>query len=604
MNKIIVSIYLFFFVSLSIQAQKGGIPLANEYYNQGEYQKAVSIYKNFTNKAGKNKAIYDKYLECLDKLGRHEKAETYIKNTINQFPHSSRYKIDLANLYLKMNEKKKAQKQFKTLIKTYSKEKNRAGDAAGYLIKLGFYEEAEKLYRKTRENYDQKDLFAFELAELYKIKEDKEAMFRQLMMVLKYGRHDKEYMKNKLQNYITTDEEFEHFERLLYEKVQDNPEELFYNELLVWLNIQQKNFSEAFRQAKAYDKRKDAMGEKSMEVGEIALENDYYEMAADIFSYIEDQYPESRHYSKARRLKIKAREELVKNTYPVDISEIRVLIGDYKDLIGELRTGHHLQLEIKRSMAKLYAFYLDDKDTAISILKNLIDNPHARGKFLARCKVDLADIYLIENNPWDATLLYSQVEKAFKETTIGHKAKLKNAKLSYYKGDFEWAREHLDVLKLATSREIANDAMELSLLIQDNTALDTSYAAMKTFASVELLVFQHKLDSALLKYKQMLHDYPDHSLRDEIYYKMARIYQRTGKYKKAIEKLEVITRKHNDDIYSDDAAFNLAKIYEEQVQDPEKAKELYKQFMLNYKGSIYMVEARKRFRKLRGDKVN
>jgi hypothetical protein len=142
---------------------------------------------------------------------------------------------------------------------------------------------------------------------------------------------------------------------------------------------------------------------------------------------------------------------------------------------------------------------------------------------VAEAKISLGDIYLLKGEPWEATLLYSQVEKSHKETTTGHEAKLRNAKLNYYKGDFELAQAHLDILKLATSREIANDAMDLSLLITDNTGLDTSTVAMEAYASVELLVFQNKLTGALVELDNMLRKFPGHSLTDEIHFKKANI---------------------------------------------------------------------------------
>jgi hypothetical protein len=70
-------------------------------------------------------------------------------------------------------------------------------------------------------------------------------------------------------------------------------------------------------------------------------------------------------------------------------------------------------------------------------------------------------------------LLYSQVEKSNKEQPIGYEAKLRNAKLSYYKGDFELAQGPSGYSEDGHLPRIANDAMDLSLLIKDNMAMDT-----------------------------------------------------------------------------------------------------------------------------------
>jgi TolA-binding protein len=195
------------------------------------------------------------------------------------------------------------------------------------------------------------------------------------------------------------------------------------------------------------------------------------------------------------------------------------------------------------------------------------------------------------------------VEKSEKDELLGHEAKLRNAKLSYYKGEFELAQSHLDVLKLATTREIANDAMDLSILIQDNIALDTTQEAMKEYAAVDLLLFQNKTSEALQKCDEMLKKYPGHSLTDEVYFLKAKLYKRTGNYQEAVNMLDKVTERYSDDILGDDALYMKAMIYEENIKDPEKAKSLYQELLKKYPGSIFGAEARKRFRILRGDKL-
>jgi tetratricopeptide (TPR) repeat protein len=257
-----------------------------------------------------------------------------------------------------------------------------------------------------------------------------------------------------------------------------------------------------------------------------------------------------------------------------------------------------------KSLALLHAFYLSNKDTAIAMLQELIRVPNLQPSLISEAKLDLGDIYLLKNEPWEATLLYSQVEKTEKDKNIGHQAKLKNAKLSYYKGDFELARAHLDILKLATSREIANDAMYLSLLIQDNLELDTTEEAMKQYAAIELLVFQSKYEEALKHYDQMLRKFSSHSLSDEILWEKSKILIKMGRFDQAVKALTQIVEEFGYDILADDANFMLGRVHEENLKDPIKAMEYYKKQMIDFPGSIYTVEARKRFRKLRGDNVN
>jgi TolA-binding protein len=335
----------------------------------------------------------------------------------------------------------------------------------------------------------------------------------------------------------------------------------------------------------------------------ISLQNKDYKSASTIFEYLVKEYPKSSSYPTARRYLIVSKEELVKQTYPINKDQIISLIADYQKLISEIGKTPQTA-EALRSIGLLHAFYLDQKEEGLNYLNEAVKIARADNDLIAKSKLDMGDIYLLKNEPWEATLLYSQVEKSNKEQPIGYEAKLRNAKLSYYKGDFELAQGHLDILKMATSREIANDAMDLSLLIQDNIALDTLGEAMKEYANVELMLFQNKNEEAMRALEGILQKYPNHSLTDELFWLKAQILIKENQNQKAIEQLEKIVSNYPLDILGDDAHFLMAKLYEEKLGEKEKAMELYQNHLTKYPGSIYVADSRKRFRQLRGDSIN
>ena len=229
--------------------------------------------------------------------------------------------------------------------------------------------------------------------------------------------------------------------------------------------------------------------------------------------------------------------------------------------------------------------------------------PHLNKSDLAECKLEYADIMLLSGKVWTAILYYSQVEKSFKENPLGHEAKLRRAKIAYFQGDFEWAQAQLDVLKASTSKLIANDAMHLSLLITDNLGLDTSEIPLQIFARADLLFFQNRFSESIITLDSILNIYKGHSLTDEILFKKSEIHLKNNETEKAVAMLEKIETEFFYDILADDAIFALAEIYQKKLKDTEKAKSLYEKILLEFKGSIYSSEARKRFRKLRGDNL-
>lgn len=407
-------------------------------------------------------------------------------------------------------------------------------------------------------------------------------------------------VENIFQNVLLEDEDLELFESMMYEKVQRFPNNTIYNDLLIWVSLQRKNFYSAFIQARALDKRNQLGGEELLHIGRISMENKDYKNAIRIFEYIIGEYKDTPNYQVSRRLIITCREEIVKSTYPVNDKEIHTLINDYRNLISDIGLNQNT-VQALRSEALLYAFYLNEHDSAITILQKIIETPRISKSIVDQSKLDLGDIYLLIGQPWESTLLYSQVEKSGKETPLGYDAKLRNAKLSYYRGDFELAQSHLDILKLATTREIANDAMALSVLIKDNTKLDTGDVAMKIFVEIELLIFQNKKTEAFEKLEQLKNQFPDHPLVDEILFRQAELKMEMADFASAINFLQRIVDEYGEDILGDDALFLIGSIYQEQLSNKEAAMNTYESFLKKYPGSNKAAESRKRYRTLRGD---
>ncbi|MFD2999795.1 tetratricopeptide repeat protein [Pontibacter toksunensis] len=583
------------------QAQHQDLELARQYLSQGDYEKAESLYSKLINEQRLFNVVYPDYLKVLLAQRNYKEAEKLVKKTIKRFPGSPGYEVDLGMVYQAAGDKAAAEKQYNSLIADLKPESVIV--LASAFIQNELYDYAEKAYLRGRQLTNDPMAYNRSLISLYMYRQKTEQLISEALNLVQADEKELGYAQNMLQNSMREEKHFDALEKELILKVQQNPDKLSFNELLIWLYVQRRDFYGALLQARAVDKRTRSGGTRVMELGAISLKNKDYQGAVEAYEYIVQEYPDGPYYLVARQRLINAREEQVQNTFPVDEEKIRALLADYEALLNEVGRKPET-VEVLQHMAALYAFHLDDKEKAIALLQEAISMPRANSSLVADSKLTLGDIYLLKGEPWESTLLYSQVEKSHKETTVGHEAKLRNARLNYYKGDFELAQAHLDILKLATSREIANDAMDLSLLITDNTGLDTSTVAMEAYAAIDLLVFQNKLQEAQTALDAMLQQFPDHSLTDEIYFQKANIYERSGEFEKAVENLQKIVSSPKTDILSDDALYRLAFIYEENLKDKEKAQKLYNDLLVKHQGSIYAADARKRFRKLRGDTVN
>lgn len=579
------------------------IALANEYYMQGELEKAKTIYEELVETRQNVQFVASNYLELLKSISDFKTAEKFLENSINSFPNELHYQANLAGLYNLQGDTDKLEKYISTLLNKGKGNPFHLQMIAQNLVNEQLYQESILFFKEARNLRGSKSTYALELASIYRMVNDKPAMIEEYLNYAAESANRLNYVKNLLQSMMQEDEDLDELESNLISKMQEDPDNVMFGELLIWVELQRKNFYGAFIQARAIDKRNEKPGDRSMQIGRIALDNKGYDDAIEIFEYIIEEYPSSRNYSYARKYWIESKEFKIKNTFPVSAEEMRSLSNEYHDLYTELQP-QQTAFEALRSKALLHAFYLDEIDSASYYLDQIVTNRRVNIILVSQSKLDLGDINILKGEPWEASLLYSQVEKAHKNHPMSYDAKLRNARLNYFTGNFALAKGHLDILKKNTTREISNDAISLGMLITDNTALDTTDQVMQEFANIELLIFQNKKRQAKNSLVKMLELYERHSISDEIYWLLSKLELEFGDSVQAIEYLDKILTAYSYDILADDAAFKKAEIYDFQINDDDQAQLLYQQFLVDYPGSLYAAEARKRFRQLRGDFVN
>jgi tetratricopeptide (TPR) repeat protein len=583
-----------------IWAPVEGATLAKDYARRGEHEKAVFLFGRLKTDEQTAPAVFPDYLTSLQALKRYKEAEKLAKKAIRQHPEDGSYGVALGGVYLAAGDAPAAEKQWQKLLSQLTPAQV-LGTAMEFSRRT-LPAWTERTYLRGRELAKNDTEYAPQLIQLYTQSQNQEKLLAETLRLVQQDEKQLPFVRNMLQNALKEEKDFDALEKLLLTATQEHPEQAAYSELLLWLQVQRRDFAGALIQARALDRRSRSQGSRVMDLAGIAQQNKDYESAIEGYEYVVKEYRNGPFYNTARQRRLQAREAQVRETYPVDLTKVRALVTEYEQLLAELgRTPD--TAPVLRNLANIYAFQLDDKPKAMALLEEVTGMPRASAEVVDEAKITLGDLYLLKGEPWEATLLYSQVEKSHKEAPLGYEAKLRNARLSYFAGDFKLAQSHLDILKEATTREISNDAMQLSLLIQDNTVEDTLGLGLKDYAAVEQLVFQNKLKEALTGLDVLLLKYPGHSLTDDTYYLKAQLQRRIGDYPGAITTLERITLDPKYDVLSDDALFLLARIQEEDVKDKAKAQELYNQVLTKYPGSIYVAEARKRFRKLRGDGV-
>lgn len=587
---------------MALFAQEEQIQLANEYYQQGDYDKARDLFDQLAQSRSNISRINTNYIELLRKQNDDKALKQYFHRILKWYPSNLAYQVDELVYYHQAEDERQKQKIIDHLRERYGQNRYQMRQLAHELAAERMYKTAVDFFVRARELSNNPYAYALDLARVYRLLNQKENMVDEYLNYATKSRQSSAYIKNIFQNMIKENEDLSYLQNTLIRRMQKEPNETTYPDIMIWVELQRKNFYSAFLQSRALDKRKQNAGNETLRVGRIAMDNGSWDDAITIFEYLADAYGNTPRRTYYQKMLIEAKEGKVKNTYPIDKAAIRNLSKEYRELY-ERSPNTTATFEALKNLAHLHAFYLDEMDTAAIVLRRLIDEPRASSALVAEAKIDLGDIYLLKDKPWEATLLYSQVEKSHKESPMGYMAKLKNAKLHFYNGNFSLAKSHLDILKKATTREIANDAIDLSVLITDNTYLDSTDQVMQQYAAIDLMIFQNKYQKARQKLKQMLTRYPNHSIRDEVYWQLSQLAMKGGDFTQAEKYLQYIVEEFNYDILADDAAFNIAEIHDKYFNNEEKAKELYKQFLVDHPGSMYAAKARKRFRALRGDFV-
>jgi len=598
---------LFFVFTINAQTSLTNEQLALQYFDNKEYDKAVVYYEKLYDK--QPSIYYLNYINCLIKTDDKKKAEKTIKKQIKSNPFALNLYVDLGDLYNLDNDTKKSEEQYLKAIKELNGEYEQTLILAEAFKKSKLFDYAIQAFEKSAKLNNQTYPFYYEKADVYKDKGDLKAMINQYLDAVIFRESEFINVQNELQSNLGYDDEKGGFnnpilKQELQKRIQQNPSKTILTEFLIFIQLQQKDFDGAFIQNKALDKRNREDGYRLMDLAKICVTNENYEVAEKCFSYVLEKGKENYNYTQATIDGALAQfDKLIKQNLKFTNEQIVALADRFKSIINEFGLNQST-IPVSRKLAYINAYYLNKLSDAIEILNEVVTAPGIDKFIQADAKLELGDATLISGNVWDASLLYSQVEKSFKYDIVGQEAKFRNAKLSFYNGDFKWSKAQLDVLKGATSKLIANDAMDLSLIIGDAINIDTNVVPLQYFASADLLLLQNKTDEALKRMDSINILFDNHSLADDIYFKKGLIYTKKGMYNEALEAYKRVVENYGDEIFGDDAFFKMAELYQFYVNDLEKAKTTYQELLTKYPGSIYTVEARKRFRKLRGDNVN
>ena len=589
MKKIIAFVFLF----LSLWANAQNEQLAQNYYDRGEFEKAVVSYEELLKNNPGNSLFFQRTVECYQQLQQFDKAEKALQARLEKFKQSNLL-IELGYNYQLQKDEAKAKKYYEQAIDRISKNVNEAY-GIGFAFERKSLLDYALLAYKTATEIEPRLTFNSQMAVIYGQQGKTDLMIETYLLEAYQNPQNLPLIQSQLSRFMNedADETFnDNLRKSLLLRAQKT-QDIFWNDFLSWFFIQQKEYGKAFIQQKAIYKREPESFSNIVNLGQMAIEDNDQEAATEILTFVLQNTNDIDLIIQANSYLMEMKIENSQEKDYVAISQ------ELDKLITEFGVSPYT-LPLLRLQANFSAFQLKNPEQAKNILKNAMEMDLSRNQ-TAEVKMELADILLFEEKFNQALIYYSQVENDMSGDVLGQEASLKTAKTSYYKADFEWANHQLKVLKSASTQLIANDALDLFLLISDNTVEDSTQTALKKFARADFLLYQNKKQESLAQFQQILKEHKGEEIEAVTLLRIGKIYEKLGDFSKALENYETIINNHKEGIYIDEALYFSAEIYADHLKDNEKAKPLYEKVILNHEDSIYSVDARKKYRQLRGD---
>ena len=571
--------------------------LADSYYKKGEFKKALVIYENLNKEKPYNYNYLFKLIDTHQQLEQFDAAENVLIQRMEKRRNPTLI-VELGYNYQLKDSLEKAKTLYKEAIDYIDEKPNYVFSVAKKFEDHSLLDEAIKVYDKGKVLLPNQN-YSIQLARIYGDQGNIEKMFESYIEYIAYRPNYINNIKRAVSDFISENKDNEnnlYLRRLLLKKIQQEPNPYWY-ELLSWLYVQEKAYNKSFIQEKALYKRNPESLDRIIELAVTALNDNDSETSKDIFNYVLETTQDATSALTAHQYILE-----IDTANATSKKELDVIDKAYNELFDQFGKSE-LTLPLQLAYGEFLAFHQKDTESATSFLRksmklNISEFQEAEVKLL------LADILVLQERFNEALIFYSQIQLSLKNSTISQEARFKVAKTSYYKGDFEWAESQLKILKSSTSQLIANDALDLKLLISDNKWEDSTQTALKYYAKADLYSFQNKTDEAISLLDKILEEHKGESIIDQALFQQAKLFEKKKQYNKAEANYLKIIADYREDILADDAHYYLAELYNTHLAKPEEAKQLYEKIIFDFEDSIYFIESRKKFRMLRGDSIN
>ncbi len=597
-------IYILFIILIPLfaQAQQSDSQLAYTYYQNKEYDKAGQLFLRLYERT-RSSNFLDYYIICLINGKQYDKAEEVLKKYLKTDDKNKDFLLNLGYIYEQQGKTRKSEEYYEKAIKNLIPSTSDIKSLANKFRNIREYGWAIKTYLQGREILKQPDAFLSELGENYMMERNYENMFDLFVQTLQQMPGEINNITSKLsfaRSYDLINSVDNIIEKRLAGIFKQNNYNPVFDELAVWYATQKKNYPQALQYAILLNQKIKDKENIFINIARNASNTGDYSIAAEAYRKVLEKGKENNNFYTTARKEILTCEYEKSQQNKSGQEQYRKIAENCEQYLQEYgyTPGN---TDISMLLSDIYAYQLNLPDSANRVLEKSTSIRRLNQNTLSVIKSKRADLLTFTDNIWEATILYTQIEKSNPNNNTGYEAKLKKAWLAYYAGDLIWAKAQFDVLKGATTKLISNDAIKMSHFINMNYGEEQQNQDLEKLAKTEYLIYKQQIKEALPVLDSLIAN-SEPGISDYTTLLKAKILTQQNQYGNAAELLEKLKHESQQTYIRAEAIYQLANLKRLQKEIPQ-AKELYKTLVSEYPGSVYSIEAGKLYREMKEQDV-
>ncbi len=578
--------------------------LARTYEQSGKLEKAKVIFEELTKIQPNNNQYTNSLNEIYLKLKEYKKSILFLTNRIKIRPNDvTLYGMLGATYYISGNSKKAIEIWDKGILLNNNSQNNYT-IISNYAIQNRAFEIAVKYLEEGKSKSTNSIQFSYQLAQIYSYTMNYSSATEEYCFALMKQPSQLNFVQNRMGTYLSAVGALEQSIEVV-KKYEDN---ITIKELLSFLYVKNNQFKDAFELTKEIDKTKGGEGILIYNFASDAFRESQFDVASNAFRYLIDEYPQSKFIPQSRvgfakTLEAKLDKEWNKNQQswkPVreidttDSYKYIPIIKTYESIITS--THGNLANEALFRIGNIYATKFMNYENAAKYFHKTLKSS-SLSVYYGRANLELSKISLRLNNLEKAKQeLLNVFASSQRENRVKMEAKFLIAKIEFYQGNFNRSLTTLANINKDLSNDLANDAIELSMIINMGKMDSLS---LISFADAELKTNQYKFREAEKKFKELSEKENLLFLKNISRIKYAEMLVAQNKYPVAIEVLKELSERKELNIFADRSFYLLAKVYEFGIRDVGSAQSAYQKFLEFFPNSLYLDKAQENLKRLK-----